>query len=390
MNQTIIINGKVLLEKRFIETDIIIEDGKIYQIENVSLYKGEINREIINAKGKIVVPGFIDIHTHGANGIDVNSATVGQLHELSNFYATKGVTSYLPTLLTDSYETICGILKTIAVAKDQQTTGATILGTHMEGPFLDVNFKGAMPEHLIQASSIMHLKAYEKASKDTIKYMTISAGNKGVQELIEYAASKNIVISLGHTGEDYDDCMACIEAGANSATHLFNAMKPLHHREPSIIGAALESDIYTEVICDGRHVHPSIIRLVLKAKGMEKVIGITDSIMATELKDGDYKLGINHVIVKDGDALLASDGTRAGSILTMDQVLRNIMEFTNRPIEECIEMITKNPATLLSIQDKKGEIAVGKDADLVLLDEEYRVDRTLVKGQTVYERCKGQ
>ena len=387
MNKTILINGKVLIGKEFVETSILVENGKIHTIENMPLDKIQEDYKVIDAKGKMIVPGFIDIHTHGGNGIDVNGATVEQLHELSNFYASKGVTSYLPTLLTDEHETMCKILETIATAKDEQTTGATILGTHMEGPFLNVQFKGAMPEYLIQQSSIEHLKTYEKASRNTIKYMTVSVENEGVEELIKYATSKDIVISLGHTGGDYDSCMTCIAAGANSATHLFNAMQPIHQHNPSIAGAALESDIYTELICDGFHLHPGIVRLVVKTKGVARVIGVTDSIMAAGLKDGYYKLGVNDVVVKDGDAQLVTGGSRAGSTLTMDRAIRNIMKFTNKPIEDCIEMITKNPATLLNIQNEKGEIAVGKDADLVLLDEGYMVEKTFVKGGLAYEKA---
>ena len=384
MNKTIIINGKVLLEKKFVETSILIEDGIIKGIENIDVDKLEEGYEIIDAKGKKIVPGFIDIHTHGANNIDVNHASVEELLELSDFYASKGVTSYLPTLLTDEHETMCGIVKTISKAKKEQTTGSQILGVHMEGPFLNTTYKGAMPEHLIQQSSIGNLKEYEKASGDNIRYMTVSVENEGVEELIKYATSKGIVISLGHTGGDYDSCMTCIAAGANSATHLFNAMQPIHQHNPSIAGAALESDIYTELICDGFHLHPGIVRLVLKTKGMDRVIGVTDSIMAAGLKDGLYKLGVNDVVVKNGDASLVDGGSRAGSTLTMDRAINNIMKFTGKPLEECAQLISKNPATLLGIEDQKGEIATGKDADIVLLDEDYKVHRTLVKGQTMY------
>lgn len=386
MKQMIIINGDVLIENNFEKTDILIEDGLIKRIETVDLGKLEEGHMVVDAKGKMVIPGFIDIHTHGANNIDVNHASVAELLALSDFYASRGVTSYLPTLLTDEHETMCAIVETINKAKKEQTTGSQILGVHMEGPFLNTTYKGAMPEHLIQQSSIDNLKEYEKASGDSIKYMTVSVENEGVEDLIKYATSKGIVISLGHTGGDYNSCMICITAGANSATHLFNAMQAIHQHEPSIIGVALESNIYTEIICDGFHLHPGIVRLVLKAKGMDRVIGVTDSIMAAGLKDGKYKLGVNDVVVKNGDASLASGGSRAGSTLTMDKAINNIMKFTGKSLQECAQLVSTNPATLLGINDKKGDIAVGKDADIVLLDEKYTVCRTIVRGQTMYER----
>lgn len=388
MSKMVIINGKVLVEKKLADTDILIEDGIIKTIEKIKPEVLTEDYKIIDAQGKTVVPGFIDIHTHGANNIDVNHASVEDLLRLSDFNASKGVTSYLPTLLTDEHQTMCHIVETISKAKKEQTSGSKILGVHMEGPFLNTKYKGAMPEYLIQQSSIENLKEYEKASDNNIKYMTVSVENEGVEELIEYATSKGIVISLGHTGGDYNSCMRCIVAGANSATHLFNAMQPIHQHEPSIIGAALESDIYTELICDGFHLHPGIVRLAIKTKGMNRIIGVTDSIMAAGLKDGRYKLGVNDVVVKDGDASLVSDGTRAGSTLTMDKAINNIMKFTGKPIEECVKLISKNPATLLGIDDKKGEIAVGKDADIVILDAGYQIDTTIVEGRVMYQTSR--
>ena len=182
--------------------------------------------------------------------------------------------------------------------------------------------------------------------------------------------------------------MEAIHSGAASATHIFNAMKPLHHHAPAISGAALESDIYCEAICDGRHLHPGIVRLVLKAKGLDRVIAVTDSIMATGLPDGDYMLGVNKIRVTGGDARLISDGTRAGSTLTTINALKNLIKFTGRKMEELIPLLTANPASLLGISGRKGAVAVGKDADLVLLDDETNVDTTIVNGSIVYQNIQ--
>lgn len=190
-------------------------------------------------------------------------------------------------------------------------------------------------------------------------------------------------MAIGHSGADYDTSMKAIENGAASCTHTFNAMKLLHQHFPAIMGAAMESDIYCEAICDGRHLHPGVVRLLIKTKGIDKVVAVTDSIMAAGLPDGNYKLGVNEVVVVDGDAKLASNGVRAGSTLTTGQALKNIMKFTGRPIEEVLQLLTVNPAKLIGVFDKKGSIADGKDADLVILDEENNVTDTFVRGKQV-------
>ena len=195
-----------------------------------------------------------------------------------------------------------------------------------------------------------------------------------------------IVCAMGHSGAGYDQCMACVEAGVRSTTHLGNAMRLFHQHDPAIFGVALESDVYVEAICDGRHLHPGTVRLYLKAKGYDRVIAVTDSIMAAGLPDGNYKLGVNDVIVEDGDAKLPN-GVRAGSTLTLAQALRNLMAFTGEGAETVSRLMTANPARLMGWASK-GELDVGRDADLVLLDEDYQVVRTVVGGRTVYTRSE--
>ncbi|MBC5629631.1 N-acetylglucosamine-6-phosphate deacetylase [Clostridium sp. NSJ-6] len=383
MSSLIITNGKILVGKEYVEGNLEIINGAISRIGDFQVDRNKL--KVIDANGQVVVPGFIDIHTHGGNGIDINHASKDDLNKLSKFFASCGVTSFLPAILTDTHETMCKLLSEIADAKEEGTDGSEILGIHMEGPFLCVQYKGAMPEYLIQDSSIENIKDYINSSKNNIKYMTISPENKGVEELVAYLRENNIVASMGHTGADYNKCLSCINAGVTSSTHVFNAMGTLHQHRPSAIGAALESDIYSEIICDGFHLHPGIVRLIIKVKGDEKILAITDSIMAAGLSDGEYKLGVNDIVVKEGDAQLVSDGTRAGSTLTMDRALINLIKFTGRKLEDVIRFLTKNQANVLGL-DNKGEIAVGKDGDIVILDNKLTPICTVVKGKIVYER----
>ncbi|GKX31887.1 N-acetylglucosamine-6-phosphate deacetylase [Vallitalea longa] len=376
----IIKNGKVLVDSEFSLRDVVIKDSKIcgYNLD------GLMDNQVIDAEGMYVLPGFIDVHTHGGNGIDTNLADKEELNKLSEFFATKGVTGYLPTILTDTHERTCEIVEMVGNTIKEQKEGSKILGIHMEGPFLSHEFKGAMPDDLIVDCSLEKLMEYEVRSNNNIKTITVAAENTGVQELIRYAVAKGIIVSLGHSGATYEDCMMCIEEGANRITHTFNGMRQLHQHQPSILGAALESDVYCEAICDGLHLHPGIVRLMIKTKGIDRVIGITDSVMAAGLPDGKYKLGVNDIVVINGDARLVHGDSRAGSTLTMDKALKNIMEFTRLPLEESIKMLTINPAKMLKIDRNKGSLDIDKDADIVIMDKDMNVIYTIVEGKIVY------
>ena len=258
--------------------------------------------------------------------------------------------------------------------------GAELLGIHLEGPFLASAYKGAMPEHLLRRGDPALLRAYQERAEGGIRYLTVSPEVEGVLDLIPVAKELGIVTAIGHSGADYDTAMAAVSAGAAAATHTFNAMQLLHQHRPAILGAVLESDVYCEAICDGRHLHPGIVRLLLKVKGLERVVAVTDSIMAAGLPDGRYHLGVNEVVVEEGDAKLASDGTRAGSTLTQDAALRGLLAWTGRPLEDLVPLLTENPARLIGVFGRKGSIADGKDADLVVLDEENEVETVFLRG----------
>lgn len=376
-----IVNGKVFLDGSFQEKTVGIKDGRIHILPKEEMPKE--GAKVYDAEGKRVVPGFLDIHTHGAVGVDVNAATAEELGKIGHFMATQGTTSWLCSVLTDTKEQTLWCIDEFKKHKAMENAGADLLGIHLEGPFLAKEFKGAMPEHLLRDADVELLKEYQEAAEGNIRYLTVSPEIDGIVDAIPAMKGLGIVVAIGHSGADYDTSMKAIENGAASCTHIFNAMKLLHQHFPAIMGAAMESDIYCEAICDGRHLHPGVVRLLLKTKGIDRVVAITDSIMAAGLPDGNYKLGVNDVVVVDGDAKLASNGVRAGSTLTTGQALKNILKFTGRPIEEVLMLLTENPAKLIGVFDKKGSIADGKDADLVVLDEENNVYDTFVGGKQV-------
>ena len=377
MGTRYITKGRVYADRRFQERTVAIEDGKLRLLPPDAPVSGEV----YDAAGRRIVPGFIDVHTHGAVGVDVNGASADDLEKIGRFFAKNGTTAFLASVLTDTVEQTQWCIDQYKAWRDAGRTGAELLGIHLEGPFLAPAYKGAMPEHLLQKGNAALLRSYQERAEGGIRYLTVSPEVAGTIDLIPAARELGIVTAIGHSGADYETAMSAISAGAAAGTHVFNAMQLLHQHRPAILGAVLESDVYCEMICDGRHLHPAIVRLMLKVKGTDRVVAITDSIMAAGLPDGKYHLGVNEVIVEGGDAKLASDGTRAGSTLTQNAALKNLIAFTGKPLEELIPLLTENPAKLIGVFDRKGSIADGKDADLVVLDEENNVVDVFVRGE---------
>lgn len=386
MGDSVYIQGaRVVSGGTVFRADITIEQGLITRVGSGFDNPGEL--PVIDASGLYVLPGFMDVHTHGAAGVDVNEGSAAGLRKIGRFFASQGVTAWLCSILTDTPEQT---LRCIAAAKEVieggPYDGAALVGIHLEGPCLSSEYKGAMPEHLLMHEADPALfRKYQDAAGGHILYTTLAPEVPGVPELIPQLADMGITAAIGHSGAGYELSMACVKAGAKAATHVGNAMRLFHQHEPAIFGVALETDIYAETICDGRHLVPGTVRLYLKAKGWDRILGITDSIMAAGLPDGKYKLGVNDVVVVDGDAKLATTGVRAGSTLTQVQALRNFMKFTGAPIEDASKAMTKNPADLFEMHDR-GHVAVGMRGDLVLLDQKLEVVRTYVGGRNIYSR----
>lgn len=378
MSKTYIINGQVYIDHHFENCVVCIEDGKLH-LTDKALEDGEI----FDATGLKVVPGFIDTHTHGAVGVDVNGATAEDLEKISCFMASRGTTSWLCSILTDTVEQTDWCINQFKRHKTLDQNGADLVGIHLEGPFLSPEYKGAMPEHLLKKNDIPLIRHYQELAEGNIRYITISPELEGVQDMIPTLKELGIVIGIGHSGATYDQAMCSISQGVSVGTHVGNASRLFHQHEPAIFGAIMESDVYCETICDGRHLVPGSVRMYAKCKGIRRIVAITDSIMAAGLPDGDYHLGVNEVVVENGDAKLKSNGTRAGSTLTQDTALKNMIKWLPNPLEEILMTLTENPAREMGLWDRKGSIEEGKDADLVLLDDECNVVQVFARGKKI-------
>ena len=378
MEATLFQNGLVYLDGRFRSVSLLIQGGKIAAVDAPPT----ADCHVVDLAGKMLVPGFLDIHTHGGGGVDVNAADPDGFAAISRFFAAQGTTGWLCSILTDSEERTLWSIAQARAAMDAPVQGAKLLGIHLEGPFLSPDYKGAMPEHLLRAGDTALFRRYQDAAGGAVRYLTVAPEVPGVVEMIE-EIDHRVTVAIGHSGADYETAIRAIDAGAKASTHTFNAMVLFHQHRPAIMGAVLERPVFCEAICDGRHLHPGTVRMLLACKGWDKVVAVTDSIQAAGLPDGRYKLGVNDVVVRDGDAVLADTGVRAGSTLTTGQALKNLVRFTGESVEQVLPLLTANPARLIGLEGK-GSIAPGTDADLVVLDKALDVCATYVAGREVW------
>ncbi|MEH7306607.1 N-acetylglucosamine-6-phosphate deacetylase [Neobacillus drentensis] len=389
-------NHILLKGVRVYSEEQIIEDGYI-KIKNQKIIEMGSSNELSNKDSFNVieipahfnaVPGFVDVHIHGVAGADTMDATKEALDTMVAALPKEGTTSFLATTMTQEGKQIeNALINAGKYIKEQQAQGKSeILGIHLEGPFVNAKMAGAQPIQHIIDPDLSLIREWQKLSNETIKLVTLAPERPSGLEMIRYLKENGIVASIGHTDATYEQVGEAIEAGANHVTHLFNQMRGLHHREPGVVGAAfLREELKAEIIVDGVHVRPEMVNLAFKQKLSDGLILITDSMRAKCLKNGMYELGGQDVIVKNGKAVL-DDGTLAGSILEMGHAVKNIISYTGCSLDEAIVMASVNPAKQLNIYDRKGSLAVGKDADIVILDDKMEVYMTLCRGALAFKR----
>jgi N-acetylglucosamine-6-phosphate deacetylase len=373
----IVQSKKVFIAEQFIPAQIRVDNGKISKI---SPY-GQTNPDI-DYGSKLIVPGFIDIHTHGMGGYSTDDPSPEGLVRWLKALPSEGVTSFLPATTTQSRQTTINALKNIAMVKNQRHTGAEIIGIHLEGPFLDQEYKGMHMSEFLRVPSVEEFIDYQGASNNLIRYITVACEHDKDFSLIRYASRNGVTVSIGHSGADFESAMLALANGASSFTHSFNAMKALHHREPGVVGALLSSDAFAEVIADGHHVHPSVVKILFNSKNRSKIILVTDSIGVKGLPKGVYNISnVKISLDEHGTARNFGTNTIAGSSLRMNEGVRFLVEHASVSIEHAIIAATLNPAKAIRIEERKGQIRYGNDADLTVIDNDFSVVATYCMGK---------
>ncbi|MBU3155457.1 N-acetylglucosamine-6-phosphate deacetylase [Clostridium estertheticum] len=381
-----IINGKLIMKDRIIYNSVIVFDKKIIGIidnDNFHQYKEGCMEEIkiIDAKGRFVSPGFIDIHIHGSGGYDTMDATKKALKIIGSTIAVNGVTGYLPTTMTMDTDSIYKTLDVVREEMGIETMGAKILGVHMEGPFINEKYKGAQKANNIIKPDYDIIKDY----LDIIKIITLAPEKDIDHSFIKKVKNNSkITLSVGHSDASFEETMKAIDDGISHATHIFNAMTPLNHRKPGIVGAIFTSDISCELIADLIHVHPAIFNILINIVHKDRMVLITDSMRAGCIKGGVSELGGQKVMVENGAARL-EDGTLAGSVLTLNKAVLNILRNSNLEIYDVVAMATINPAKVINMDNKIGSLRPGYDADIAIFNDDIDVSFTIVNGKIVYE-----
>ncbi len=364
-------------DNQFVKGSVVVENGRFVSIAEQPEHTGEV-MEVIEAKGLYMIPGLVDIHFHGCMGADMCDGTKEALDVITQYEASVGVTSVCPATMTIPKDELSAVMKNAGAYAYHG--GAHLVGINMEGPFISPAKKGAQAAENIMHCDYEYFNQLQDAAGGLIKLVDIAPEEAGAMEFIDKVKG-TVVVSLAHTASDYDTAMEAIAHGASHATHLYNAMPPLNHRNPGVIGAVRDSDsCHVELICDGVHIHPSVIRATFAMFGAQRMILISDSMRATGLDDGEYTLGGQPVTVK-GNLATLHDGTIAGSATNLMDCMRFVVKHAGLPLETAVMCATANPAKEIGIFDEVGSIAVGKKADFVLLDQDLNLAGVYIDGK---------
>lgn len=381
-----------ILKEAKIVTNDVIERGYVRisgrKITEIGWNEPEFQADdvVTDLQGAWLLPGFIDVHVHGGNGHSFMEVSGENLADITRFHAMHGTTGLLATTATGDEGELLQVLPLLGnQVREDTVQGARVLGIHLEGPFLSIRRIGAQNPKYLKLPDIEFMETCLRVSHDTIRLVTLAPELPGALEVITYLSANKITVGAGHTDASYDEGQRAIAAGLSHSIHTYNGMRPLHHRDPGVLGSLMtHPQVTCEIICDGYHVHPAMARLLFAAKGSEQLVLITDAIHVAGLTDGIYAWDDREIEVHDGMVEFVDRSSLVGSILTMDQAFRNILSTLPISMVEASKMASNNPARVIGVEDRKGSIAIGMDADLVILDTDLSVIGTIVEGAVVY------
>lgn len=384
----VLVGGKVVTPFRILnDATIVIQDNKIYELGKSADIKIPKDANVIDCSGKTITPGFVDLLVHGGGGYAFAGGDPESIEKVARYFLEHGSTTMLASLYARPEELLLSDVRKLAdyiIAHPE----SNIKGIHMEGPYLNKELKGAMNESYLWKPTVESWNKMWEASRGLIRLMSIAPELPGAIEVMREASFRNVVLSIGHSMANYDEIELAIDNGAAHVTHMFNAMSPFHHRKPGVIlGALLRNELKIELIADTLHVHPAVMEFLLKVKGANGIIAVSDSIRAGGMHEGEYDFADQKVFMKDSKAIL-KDGTLAGSTLTLNKAVKNLVQTANAKLTDAVRMAGLNGAKVINLEHSKGVISSGRIADIVVMDDEYEVDMTIQNGKIVYQRAK--
>lgn len=367
---------------------VVVENGTITYAGKADEYEKALPDHVVTVEDGWICPGFVDMHMHGIDGYDTMDGTPESLQAISTALARHGVTSFLATTMTAPYAQLEQVLVNIAQNSREGLPGAQAIGIHLEGPWINPRYKGAQKEENIAIPKLDAVQKLYGLSEGLIKVVTIAPEQPEALEAIAWLKERDVIVSAGHTGATFAQATEAVDAGVRHFTHCFNAMTGLHHREPGVVGAAMyHEQLSTELIADGIHVHPAVMKILYRVKTPERLALVSDSMRAAAMGEGTYDLGGQEVHVQDNQAKLA-DGTLAGSILTLNRAVGNMVTLSGVSLPDAVEMASLTPASILGYGERKGRLAAGYDADITVLNTHFDVTMTFVAGKEVYHQSK--